>query len=227
MWGEETNKTDKIKIYATADLHLPIGPYKDFLRTLDGTPDLFLIAGDVVDRGRYVFLKRFEEDIKKFSCPKLMVRGNNEYTYEETKKYLKDIKLLEDERVDIEIKGRRIALIGTPGILDRPTRWQKKNIPGIEEIYKKRFEKIKEISKRPADFKILISHYSVTFLNTPKDPKPVWPELGSEKWLEILGEFDVVIHGHVHYGKTFSLFGKTRIYNVSLFQNKGIVKIDL
>lgn len=216
-------------IYATADLHLPIGLYRYFLESLKEIKelDIFIIAGDIIDRGRYLFLKKVENDLKKIQCPKFMVRGNNEFTYEDTIKYLNEIKVLEDERIDLEIKGRKIAIIGTLGILDRPTKWQRKNIPNIEEIYMERFEKIKQLSKKPADIKILVSHYAVTFLNTPKDPKPVWPELGSEKWFEILNEFDVVIHGHIHYGKVFSIYGKTRIYNVSLYQNKKIVRIEI
>ncbi len=229
MWGKEADKTDKIILCATADLHLPIGPFNYFLDSLKEIKgcDLFLFAGDLVDAGRYIFLKKVEDVVKKFSCPKFTVRGNNEYDPYDVRKFLKEITLLEDERVDLKIKGRRISIIGTPGILDRPTRWQRRNIPNIEEMYKKRFERLKKLSEKRSDVMILLSHYAVTFENITKDPDWAKPELGSERWREILDRFDVVIHGHVHYGKTLSVVGKTRIYNVSLYENKKIVRIEV
>ncbi len=201
-----------------------------FLEELDKIKEeceLFLIAGDVIDNGAYVYLKRFENDISKLNCTKIMVRGNNEFTYEATRKYLSSIILLEDEVIDLKIQGKKISIIGTPGILDKPTRWQRRNIPNIDEIYRKRFEKIKEILERKKGFKILLSHYAITYSNLVKEKPWIWPEMGSKKWEEVIDLFDIGIHGHSHMGKNFSLVKGKPIYNVAYCLTRRITRIDV
>lgn len=220
-------------IGATADLHLP-NNYREFIAALDKVNynfDLFLLAGDIINGKNVEDFERFYNSLfGKVECPIVMVFGNNEYT--ETRTYLKlkyqDIIFLEDESVILKIKDRIVGIFGSTGVLDKPTPWQLKNVPGIEEIYKARLERIKQgLNKLIVDYKILLLHYAPTYSTLEGEPPFSYPSLGSKKMENVIKETkpDLVIHGHSHKGKPFSLVHGVPVFNVAFPANNNRVVV--
>ncbi len=209
-------------IYSFSDLHLPrdryLLPY--FNKEIEKIEkvDLFILAGDIVDRNALIFLKKVNFLLKQFNCPKIFVRGNNEG--EEAIDYVKretSFTPLEDEWIEVE----NVKIFGTQGLLDRMPSfgyWKYKGEYFFNKVMKEREEKIREFSLLEGK-KILVSHYAVTYSNIIYEPKWSFPELGSTKLNDVLNKFSLIIHGHIHKGKEVSFFNGVAIYNVS-FQNK-------
>ena len=220
-------------IGATADLHLP-KYYKEFIAALDRTNytfDLFLLAGDIIN-GKNIedFEKFYNSLFGKVECPIVMVFGNNEFS--EIRMYLKlkypDIIFLEDESVILKVKDKIVGIYGSSGVLDKPTSWQMKNVPGIDEIYKARLERIKTgLNKLLVDYKILLLHYAPTYATLEGEPPFAYPSMGSKKLEPILKETkpDLVVHGHSHNGKQFAWVEGVPVYNVAFPANNKIVVI--
>jgi len=221
-------------IAATGDVHSP-RYYDDFVRAIDNLrikPDLFLIVGDMIERGD---LKEYEKInnvlFGKITCPIVACFGNNEYQElrEKIKASYKEIKFLDDESVVLKIKDSSVGIIGTTGSLDSPTLWQRKNVPNIEKIYEERVSFVDRHMQRIfADFKILLIHYSPTYKTLEGENPHFYPNLGSQKYEKVIVERkpSLVIHGHSHRGKKQAWVDTVPIFNVAFPLNKDIVIID-
>lgn len=221
-------------IAATGDVHSP-RYYEDFVRAIDNLrvkPDLFLIVGDMIERGD---LKEFEKInnvlFGKISCPIVSCFGNNEYQElrEKIKTSYKEIKFLDDESIILKIKDVSVGIIGTTGSLDSPTLWQRKNVPNIEKIYEERVSFVdRHLQRIFADFKILLIHYSPTYKTLEGENPHFYPNLGSQKYEKVIIERkpSIVVHGHSHRGVKQTWIDKVPIFNVAFPLNKNVVLID-
>ncbi|MEM5807056.1 MAG: metallophosphoesterase [Candidatus Aenigmatarchaeota archaeon] len=222
-------------IAATSDIHSP-KYYEQFVRTIDFMTqrvDLFLLAGDIVDRGNIEeYQKVLNAMFGKVNCPIIACFGNSEFGREYTEKIkdrYKQITFLEDESIILEINDKKIGIVGTKGSLDRPTFWQSKNLPGIEEEYTKRVEKVKKlISELRCDIKILLTHYAPTYKILEGENINAYPELGSQEMEKAILETkpNLVICGHAHKGKRQAWIDSIPVFNVGLMLNNKIVIID-
>ncbi len=225
-------------VAAVSDVHYPKF-FKEFLNSLNSLEQdvkFFILAGDIVNKGDVAGYKVVVNKIKeKFSQAKILACfGNEEYEEaQEALRKIREVKFLEEETFfAADERGKKIAFIGTRGVLDKPTSWQKRNIPDITEIYEKRREKIKfllEQARKKAELVVFFSHYAPTYLTLEGEPRTVWPSLGSKFMEEVLLETlpDLVIHGHAHHGKNFSFLSEIPIYNVALPLTKKITVINL
>ncbi|MEM5815122.1 MAG: metallophosphoesterase [Candidatus Aenigmatarchaeota archaeon] len=226
-----------MKILACSDIHSPIY-YKDFLKSLERIEekvDLVLLAGDVVERGT---LKEELEEYRKiensffgkFSSPIIAVFGNTEFErYKENlKEDLKGIRFLDDNYVEIKVGEQNLLIYGTTGSLDEPTKWQKVNIPNIQQIYKIRVEKARKILKNYSGFKILLLHYSPTYKTLEGENPQFYPNLGSMEFENVILETkpSLVIHGHSHIGKKFCWIDTVPVFNVAFPLSRELVLID-
>ncbi|MFH8086833.1 MAG: metallophosphoesterase [Candidatus Aenigmatarchaeota archaeon] len=221
-------------IAATADVHSP-QYYEDFVRVVDNLrikPDLFLIAGDMIERGD---LKEYEKInnvlFGKITCPIVACFGNNEYEdlREKIKANHKEIRFLDDESIVLTVKELSVGIIGTTGSLDVPTLWQKKNVPNIEKVYEERINFVdRHLQRIFADFKILLVHYSPTYKTLEGENPQFYSNLGSQKYEKVLIERkpNLVIHGHSHKGTKQAWIDKVPVFNVAFPLNKEIVIID-
>jgi len=222
-------------IAATGDIHSP-HYYEEFLAALDKLtvkPDLFLMVGDIIERGKTDEFERVCNAIfGKIDCPIISCFGNNEFPQirEELKEKFRRIKFLDDESTIVNVKGAEVGIVGSTGSLDVPTTWQKRNIPNIETIYKRRIELIDSLLLRllPIKTRILLLHYSPTYKTLEGENPIFYGSLGSSKMEDVLMNRspEVVIHGHSHKGKKFAWIGKVPIFNVAFPLNKEIVVID-
>jgi Icc-related predicted phosphoesterase len=221
-------------IAATGDVHSP-RYYEDFVRAVDNLsikPDLFLIVGDMIERGD---LKEYEKVnnvlFGRITCPIVACFGNNEYQElrEKIKASYKEIKFLDDESVVLKIKDFSVGIVGTTGSLDSPTIWQKKNVPNIEKIYEERVNFVdRHLQRISADFKILLIHYSPTYKTLEGENPHFYQNLGSQKYEKVIIERrpNLVIHGHSHKGRKQAWIDTVPIFNVAFPLHKEIVVID-
>ncbi|WP_338603409.1 metallophosphoesterase [Sulfolobus tengchongensis] len=224
-------------IISTSDIHSPKYLNEFFLALrdiIDIKADLAILAGDLVERGYYQHFSPIYEALKKRVKHIISTFGNEDFV--ENRKYYRekysDIIWLEDDKTEIDVGGRKILIVGSEGVLEKPTVWQASN--GVDEnFYMRRLEKITEmICNSKADIKILVTHYASTFQTVFGERKSVYPYLGyrvieelSLKGKECLP--NIALHGHAHFAKrTFSLVKNVRVYNVALPANKRLVTIQ-
>jgi len=221
-------------IAATSDIHLP-NNYQDFVMAVDRMrkkPDIFLVAGDVVDRGEVNEYDKFYNIIfGKFSCPIFSCFGNGEFhqMQDDLRKNYRDIRFLEDEAVSFTVGAGKVGIFGTTGSLDVPTPWQSANIPHIEDVYKRRvFEADRELSIMDAGFKILLTHYAPTYKTLEGENPKYFPSMGSSAYERVILDRrpSIVVHGHSHRGLRQAWLETVPIFNVSFPLNKEIVMID-
>lgn len=221
-------------IAATGDFHLPVH-FSLFVKSMEDLkvdPDLFLIVGDVIDRGKIEeFRKVCNTFFGKINCPIISIFGNNEFQQlrDRIKEQNPEIKFLDDEALTLEIQDKKVGIVGTQGSLDRPTFWQRKNVPDIVEVYKKRIQKIKDLlSRLKVDLKILMIHYPPTYKILEGEAYWAFPELGCSEMERVLVEErpDFVVTGHAHRGRKLVWINGIPVFNVALVLNKEIVMID-
>ena len=228
-----------VHVVATADIHAPkyLQLFRKALENLGNGVDLFLLAGDLVEKNNYHALREviFLIKNKLGNIPIVACFGNEEYRgFEEKYRSLyKDIMWIDDHYHIIKVKRLKIGIIGSRGALDKPTPWQRKNMPWITNYYRELPKKLENLAKSirdKVDTLILLIHYGVTYKNLLGEPKAIWPYLASKRMEEIIskGYFDIVVHGHAHNAiieKT--IINSTIVYNVSLPGRKKLIRLEV
>lgn len=221
-------------IAATSDIHLPKN-YHEFVLAVDRMkkkPDLFLVAGDVIDRGEVNEYDKFYNIIfGKFSCPIFACFGNGEFRQiqDELRKKYGDVKFLDDRVDTVRVGTQTVGIFGTTGSLETPTPWQSSNIPNIEKIYMERVEATdRALSKMVADFKILLIHYAPTHKTLEGENPRYFSSMGSRAYENVINKRrpSLVLHGHSHHGTKQAWIEAVPVFNVSFPLNKEIVIID-
>jgi len=221
-------------IAATGDVHSP-RYYEQFVVSLDRLnvkPDLFLIAGDMIDRGAFEeYDKIHNAFFGKINCPIVACFGNNEFQEkrEEIKKRYSDIKFLDDDSLIMKIGYSYVGVVGTTGSLDTPTPWQKKNLPNIERTYDERVSFVeRHLIRMTTNFKILLMHYAPTYKSLEGENPRFYSSMGSNKYERVLMERkpNLVVYGHSHRGAKQVWIDSVPVLNVALPLNREIVIID-
>ncbi|MDI6798609.1 MAG: metallophosphoesterase [Candidatus Aenigmarchaeota archaeon] len=221
-------------IAATGDVHSP-QYFEDFVKavdTLKARPDLFLMVGDMINRGAVEeFEKVYNVLFGKITCPIVSCFGNNEFQElrETIRKRYPDIKFLDDESLILRVGNTSVGIIGTTGSLDSPTPWQRRNVPDIERIYQDRISFVdRHLQRIIADFKILLVHYAPTYKTLEGENPRFYAGLGSQRYEPVIIERkpSLVLHGHSHKGTKVAWVDTVPIFNVALPLNREIVVID-
>ncbi len=222
-------------IAAIGDIHSP-RLFEFFVKAMEdfnAKPDLFFLAGDVINRGNVdEYQKVYNVFFGKVSCPIIACFGNDEFGPETRiviENKVPDIKFLDDETLTVEVQGKSVGIVGSVGSLDRPTYWQRNNVPDIMDVYKKRVETVEKLlSELKTNFKILLIHYPPTYRILEGEETRIYPEIGSKEYERVLIEQkpNLVITGHSHKGKKQAWIDTVPIVNVAFPLNKQIVIID-
>ncbi|MHA1908489.1 MAG: metallophosphoesterase family protein [Candidatus Thorarchaeota archaeon] len=229
-----------MKVYAVADVHYPRFE-EAFAKALTALepPDMFLLAGDIVNRGTAGEFPHVLDAIDEAlgnRFPIIGCFGNEEYSEVrgEIQTYVENrMTLLDEQSTIINFNGKKIGIVGTQGSLDKPTSWQKRNIPGIKDIFERRAGRAESLLKRIAsevDYRILLMHYSPCIETCKGEDLRSFAWLGSRKFYRVISEVkpDLVIHGHVHNSKVHEAkVGATLVRNVALPAVGRITELEI
>jgi len=215
--------------WATSDIHSP--RYLDvfFLSRRNLPPsNLILLAGDLVDKGRVIHFDPIYRALSSTSV--IAVFGNEDFreVRDEFRRMYPKVIWLEDESHTVTLDHMTIEVVGSEGIISRPTKWQREL--GIsEEIYMKRFEKInKLLCDSKADYLILLTHYASSYVTVTGERRWAYPELGYPLVENVECKPDLAVHGHAHKATVLrAVVGNVKVYNVALPANKQIVSINV
>ncbi len=197
-----------MRIAAVGDIHghENLAAFRADLEKL-GPVDLLLLAGDTTDRNDMdAFGEAMEAVRAHVDAPVWAVFGNNEYEHDHpgyVARYAErfGVRFLQDEAARFEAGGTAVRITGSTGSLDRPTFWQRKNLPHLEAEYRARIEVLDRLLAGD-DARILLTHYPPTYV-TMGGEKEAWrPELGCKALEPVLlrRRPTLVIHGHIHKG---------------------------
>ena len=225
-----------MKIAAIGDIHAPkyLQLLKEALNNAPQDVDLLLLCGDLILKGAYEHITSVITLLRsKYRCPIYACFGNEEYESVEHRVVelsKGDVVWLSDSMVQVKVSDITLSIIGTRGCLDRPTRWQLRNIPGIAELYEKRVKKVDELLSRASGKTLLLTHYVPTYLTLEGEDPKIWPELGCRKMESVIlkRQPDIVIHAHAHRStKPEAFLGFSKVFNASLPAIKKILTIEL
>ncbi len=216
-----------MRVLAFADVHSPeyLPLLLSSLRAIpQGSISAILIAGDVVKKGNYRMCKPVQDALIKNlpGVPVVSVFGNEDYpeVHERLREECSEFIWLDDSYIKLALE-EELVVIGTTGLLDKPTRWQRENVPNIHEIYENRLRKLQELLATFTGNKrtVLLTHYPPMCRTLTGEDERFWEEMSSKKLTNILRRFpaDAVVHGHLHESKIHTDFiGSTPVYNVAL-----------
>lgn len=172
------------------------------------------------------------------TCPIYAIFGNDDYdsVKDELQQIAgKTVTFLDDEIAIVKIRGKKVAIVGSRGVLDQPTYWQARNIPNIREHYKQRvthLDKLLGEASNAADFTILLTHYTPTYTTLHGEIQRTFAQMGSRRVEKLLTRHTptFALHGHAHRGRKSSMVhgitGKVPVFNIALPLNKRIVIIE-
>jgi Icc-related predicted phosphoesterase len=199
--------------------------------------DLVVMAGDIADRGRVESVSPTIEALRRFfkdflNVPKIVaVFGNEEYMGSEELfiKRFKEVVWINDTYIKINVKGVDICIVGSRGVLKRPTQWQERNIPNIREIYSQRLRMLAEniaTCRQLGYYTILVTHYASTYVTVYGESPAIYPYLGYPIIEELNVKPHMAIHGHAHNATRLeAVVDRVRVYNVALPARKGVTLI--
>ncbi|KXH76292.1 MAG: hypothetical protein AM326_07370 [Candidatus Thorarchaeota archaeon SMTZ-45] len=230
----------KVKILAVADVHSP-RYLQEFITALDQheQPDVFLFAGDMINRGNAEEYKKVLDIIERRfgdTLPIVGCFGNEEYN--EVRKEIFSIVgdrmiLLDEKSIILESNSLKVGIVGTQGSLDKATSWQRRNIPSVKGVFERRAKRASSLLKKmkdKADHRILLMHYSPCLETCEGEDTKAFSWLGSRKFYTVVVEQqpDLVVHGHVHNSTRHEVrIGSTIIRNVALPAVGSITELNL
>jgi Icc-related predicted phosphoesterase len=222
-------------IAATADVHSPnlFRPFVEAMEQLQVKPDLFLMAGDMAERGLPAWYEKvYNVLFGKITCPIVACFGNTEWIpdkREEIRRLCPEIKFVDDDSTIVTVGRTSVGIIGTIGSLDLPTRWQQRNIPNIMQIYQSRVDLVnRHLTRLVVEMRIVLMHYAPSYTMLEGENPRFWANMGSRQYEPVIMECkpDLVVHGHSHRGRRMAWLDTTPVFNVSFALNREIVIID-
>lgn len=188
------------------------------------SPDLFLLAGDIVNRGKadeYPLvvdaIERLHGDVPIVAC-----FGNEEYTdsRDEIVSLVGNrVSFLDESTTTLTITDSIIKIVGASVILDRSL-----EISDIRTFFEKRADRVSRLlhdAGTDSSDVILLMHYS-----------PLEEKQQSFSWWVSRAIEDVkptlIVHGHIHDSKEKKVvIGPTSVYNVALPAVGSITELTL
>jgi Icc-related predicted phosphoesterase len=205
-----------IRVAAVGDLHVGIdsaGRLAPRLAGLADHADLFLLAGDLTQRGQPEEAKVLAEELRGVGVPTVAVLGNHDYHSDEQDEVTEileraGLRVLEGEAVVLEVGGRRVGIAGSKGFgggfsgasasaFGEP---EMKAFVGHTRTLAGRLERA--LAGLRADRRIVLLHYAPVAETLSGEPREIYAFLGSYLLAEAVDRVgaDLVLHGHAHRG---------------------------
>lgn len=225
-------------IAATSDIHSP-----RFLHLLRmavsawslGRPCVLLLAGDLLDRGRVGAFKPALDllELVAQGAPIVGVFGNEDYDTirEAIAKTYPRVLWLQDDYTVVDCGCESLGIVGSTGALDSLTRWQARNRPELERVFRERPRLLEELisrARREAGRVVLLTHYAVSRATVEGEDPRIYPYLYSSMMERMIARArpSAAVHGHAHNGKPRASVAGVPVYNVALPLNKRIVRVQ-
>lgn len=225
----EKKSTKPVRIVALGDIHVGDtmhGAYQDLFQKISSEADVFLMCGDLTQRGLVEEAKVLAEDLKALKLPKLAVLGNHDYESNkdnEIKAVLKDVGV-----VFLDEEFYEIGDVGFTGVKGFGGGFGPFMLSYFGEPENKAFVQaaIDETQKLEIGLgkashkekKVVIMHYAPIYKTLIGEDTAIYPFLGATRFEEVIDRFgaNVVFHGHAHYGSYHGKTAKgTDVYNVA------------
>jgi len=215
-----------MRIAAVGDIHCPrfFPIFEKSLRAIE-KPDVFLLAGDIVNRGKANEYPVVVDAIDSVhgQVPIIACFGNEDnelYHEHEIIELIGDrVTFLDDATVTLSIGGSTLGVIGVSIVSERV-----KDVEAMQTIFEERARKISDSLKEltdASDYTVVLSHYSPL----------VETETVFSWWFEKAVKNiqpSLIIHGHIHNSsKNRVVVESTPVYNVALPAVGSITEIVL
>jgi predicted phosphohydrolase len=218
-----------VRIAAIADVHSPryLNEFREAL-TKCKRPDLFLLAGDMVNFGKIEEYRNILDTItSQFgeSLPIVACFGNDEHGASP-----QDMSEVVGNRItfldgDIEIHtfdGLKVGILGVP-MLKFYSEQKDKSLEEIFEVKIKHLAQQLGTLKKSSDKTILLLHYSPLSNETYPETFSWWI---SQTFQE--AQPDLIIHGHLHYAKRPDMrIESIQVMNVAFPATKNITEFQI
>jgi Icc-related predicted phosphoesterase len=225
-----------VRVAAVADVHSPkyLEEFRNSLSRVE-TPDVLLLAGDMVNFGRaaeYQNIINTIDSILGAEVPVVACFGNEEFI--ESRNNILEltqtrISFLDGESIIIKNGELEIGIVGAPAptdVIDASKGLNRQDIRGIFETRARLLSSLVKDVASKADQTVLLMHYSP--LSERPNDKNVSEYSG---WIsKIIKEVqpNLVIHGHIHGSKMLrTSIGRTRIFNVAFPATNTVTEIVL
>ncbi len=229
-----------IKLLCFADVHSPryLSLFIASMAKTDASQvTAVLMAGDIVERGRVEAMKHVLAVLRKHvgNKPLYAVFGNEEY-FDREKDFIEaypEVTWLNDEVAELEVHGCSICIVGSRGVLARPTHWQAKHIPNIHAIYRERARKLRDLlreCRKKCHKVVLLTHYASSMATVKGEPPNIYSYLGYPfvEGLPPDARPDIAIHGHAHNSKVLqAIVNGVEVLNVALPARRGVTLLDI
>ncbi|MDF1538372.1 MAG: metallophosphoesterase [Candidatus Thorarchaeota archaeon] len=216
-----------MRIAAVSDIHSPryFSEFKEALLVCE-RPDLFLLAGDMVDAGNVNEYRNISNAITELfgdELPIVACFGNDENgaSIRDMKDIVRErIVFLDGDTTVIHYNGRKIGILGVPML--NVARAPKDST--LEDIFEKKIDNLTrnlgDLSKT-CDQSIFLLHYSPLSAETYPEDFSWWV---SRTFSEAKPE--LVIHGHIHWAtKSETRIRNTRVFNVAYPSTRKITEL--
>lgn len=217
-----------MRIAAVADVHSPrfLNEFTSSL-TQCRKPDLFLFAGDIVNRGKADEYLRVVDAIDRIhgEVPIIACFGNEEYLesrVEIISQIRNRVAFLDETAIRVSITGSTIGVVGSSVILDQSIEQSR-----IRNFFENRADRISQLLQDVAkntEHTILLLHYSPFVKNHDETHSFSW-------WVSKAVETkkpSLIVHGHIHDSTNPKVVIETTpVYNVALPAVGSITELTL
>ncbi len=219
----------RIRIAAVGDLHagkVARGALLDLFARVSREADILALCGDLTHHGRPEQMRALVEELMAVDIPIVAVLGNHDHEAEAAEELTA---LLEGRGVHV-LDGDHVVIdgVGFAGIKGFCGGFGRNTIspfgePRLKEFVQETLDEALKletaIRSLTTEQKIVLMHFSPIQDTVVGEPEPLYPFLGSSRFLPLLETHGAtaVFHGHSHYGTHHGRSpGGVDVYNVAL-----------
>ena len=219
-----------MRIAAVGDIHCPrfLPLFERSLRQIE-KPDIFLLAGDIVNRGKADEYPVVLDTIDSIhgQVPIVACFGNEDYNELYHESQVLDlvgnrVTFLDESTLSFSIRGSTLGVVGVSIIKEKA-----KDIRAIRAIFEKRARRLSDMLQElvtDSDYTIILSHYSPLIESQSERQAFSWWFGKAVKDIRP----SLILHGHIHNStKNRVVVESTPVYNVALPAVGSITELSL
>lgn len=222
-----------VRIAAAGDVHCDrtrAGALAEAFRTVDGTVDLILLAGDLTTHGEPEQAALVAGMCRELATPVITVLGNHDLHSDRGKEVTAaleagNITVLDRGFAVRSVAGHEVGIVGTRGFAG--------GFPGshlanfgeriLREAYAETSAEVEALEAglqaiAHCPIRIVLLHYAPTTETLEGEPPGIWMMLGTDRLAApvLAHKPDLVLHGHAHHGSLRGTIGPVPVYNVAV-----------